>query len=174
MPLAVARARMHLARSPRASSRLARESAALNAACARCSARFTEPGVGWRSICAPIDWGAIGPAPGLFADWRTACSNCAIWVPQGPACADATLKAKAVLMTTNAANRWFMFILRRSRRAASIGDVERVPLQLVQCAGLDPRAHPSARKMDPRVEPAGDEWINFIETRSRCPWGRPG
>ena len=29
-----------------------------------------------------------GPAYGFPADWRTACSNCAIWLVQGPACAD--------------------------------------------------------------------------------------
>ena len=40
-------------------------------------ARWIEAGVGWRSSCAPIDCGAMGPAFGFPADWRTACSNCA-------------------------------------------------------------------------------------------------
>src|SRR5262249_39219502 len=95
MRLAAVRARVHPARLPCASSRLARAMVALNDACARSSARFTEPGVGWRSICAPIDCGAIGPAFGFPADCRTACSNCAISLVQGPACAGGTPRQRA-------------------------------------------------------------------------------
>jgi hypothetical protein len=29
---------------------------------------------------------------------------------------------------------------------------------------IDRAIHRRAKKMDPRVKPAGDEWINFIET----------
>ena len=47
------------------------------------------------SSCAPIDCGAIGPAFGFPADWRTACSNCAILLLQGPACAAATPRPRA-------------------------------------------------------------------------------
>ena len=92
--LAAASARVHPARFPRASSRLARAKVAANFACARCSARLIELGVGWRSICAPIDWRAIGPAFGFPADCRTASSNCAISALQGPACVDPTLRPK--------------------------------------------------------------------------------
>lgn len=55
MSLAAESARMHPARSPRASRRLARAMVAADIACARFSARLMEAGVGWRSICAPID-----------------------------------------------------------------------------------------------------------------------
>ncbi len=71
-------ARAHPPRSPRASSRFARAKVAANFACARFFASLTELGVGWRSICAAIDWGAVGPAFGFPADCRTAISNCAI------------------------------------------------------------------------------------------------
>jgi hypothetical protein len=98
--LAAMSARVQPARSPRASSRLARANVALNIACARCSARLTEPGVGWRSSCAPIDCGANGPAFGLPADWRTACSNCAMSLLHGPACADATPRHRAATTKT--------------------------------------------------------------------------
>src|SRR5262249_21926136 len=81
---------------------------ALNDACARSSARLTEPGVGWRSSWAPIDGGAIGPAPGFPADCRTAFSNCAILLLQGPACADATPRGKAAPTTKAAIHRRFM------------------------------------------------------------------
>ncbi len=93
--LAAASARAHPARFPRASSRLARAKVAANFAFARCSARLIELGVGWRSICAAIDWRAIGPAFGFPADCRTASSNCAISALQGPACADSMLRPKA-------------------------------------------------------------------------------
>jgi hypothetical protein len=76
--LAAASAWVHPARFPRASSRLARAKVAANFACARFSALLTELGVGWRSICAAIDWRAIGPAFGFPADCRTASSNFAI------------------------------------------------------------------------------------------------
>src|SRR5262249_44175957 len=105
--LAAVSARVHPERSPRASSRFARAMAALNDACARSSARFTEAGVGWRSSCAAIDWGAIGPASGLLADWRTAFSNSAILLLHGPACADAAHRTKAAPATTTV-NRRFM------------------------------------------------------------------
>src|SRR5262245_56740249 len=95
MRLAAVSARVQPARLPCASSRLARAMVALNDACARSSACFTESGVGCRSSCAPIDCGAIGPAFGFPADWRTACSNCAIAVVQGPACASATPRQRA-------------------------------------------------------------------------------
>ena len=90
--LAAASARAHPARFPRASSRLARAKVAANFAFARCSARLIELGVGWRSICAAIDWRAIGPAFGFPADCRTASSNSAISALQGPAYADPTLR----------------------------------------------------------------------------------
>ncbi len=111
--LAALSARVHPARLPRASSRLARAKVAANFACARSSARLIEPGVGWRSICAPIDCAAIGPAFGLPDDCRTASSNCAIWSVQGPACAGATLRLKTAVNNT-AANRRFIILLRRS------------------------------------------------------------
>src|SRR5262249_9050815 len=97
MRFAAVSARVQPARFPWASSRLARAIVAAKAACARSSARLTESGVGWRSICAPIDCGAIGPAFGFPADWRTACSNCAIAVVHGPACAEATPTLKAAV-----------------------------------------------------------------------------
>jgi hypothetical protein len=74
---------------------LARVNTASNAASVRFSARFTDPGVGWYSICAAIDWGAVGPASGLFADWRTAFSNFAIAVVHGPASTDVMLRSNA-------------------------------------------------------------------------------
>ena len=92
--LAAASARVHPTRFPCLSRRLARAKVAANAAFACCSARLIEAGVGWRSSCAPIDCGAIGPAFGLPADWRTACSNCAILLLHGPACATAALRPR--------------------------------------------------------------------------------
>ena len=68
MFLAAESARVHPARLPRASSRLARAKVTAKIACARFSARLMEAGVGCRSICAPIDCGANGPASGLPAD----------------------------------------------------------------------------------------------------------
>src|SRR5262249_12459301 len=105
MRLAAVSARVQPARFPCASSRLARAMVAANVACARSSARFTESGVGWRSSCAPIDCGAIGPASGLPADWRTACSKRAIAAVHGPACADAMPIIRALLTIELAANR---------------------------------------------------------------------
>ena len=110
--LAVASARVHPARFPRASSRLARAKVAANFACVRSSARLTEPGVGCRSICAAIDWRAIGPAFGFPADCRTASSNCAISALHGPACADPMLRPKAE-MKKAAAIRRLIEVLRR-------------------------------------------------------------
>ena len=110
--LAAASARAHPARFPRASSRLARAKVAANLAFARFSARLIELGVGWRSICAAIDWGAIGPAFGFPADCRTASSNCAISALQGPACADPMLRPKAA-MKNAAAIRRLIVMLRR-------------------------------------------------------------
>src|SRR5262245_31367311 len=92
MRLAAASARVHPARLPCASRRLARAKVAANVVCACCSARLIEAGVGWRSSCAAIDCGAIGPAFGFPADWRTAFSNCAILLVQGPACAGALFR----------------------------------------------------------------------------------
>src|SRR5262245_16290712 len=92
MRLAAASARVHPARLPCASRRLARAKVAANVVCACCSARLTEAGVGWRSSWAPIDCRAIGPAFGFPADWRTAFSNCAILLVQGPACAGALFR----------------------------------------------------------------------------------
>src|ERR1043166_9014065 len=95
MSLARARAAVHPG-SARLSSCFACASAARNAAQARAWARLIEAGVGSRSSCAPIDWGAIGPAYGFRADWRTACSNWPISDLHGPACADeAARPAKA-------------------------------------------------------------------------------
>src|SRR5262245_51345425 len=119
MRLAAASARVQPERLPWASSRLARAMAALNDACARSSARLTEAGVGCRSSCAPIDCGAIGPAPGFPADCRTAFSNRAILLLQGPACADAALRAKAAPTTKAAINRRFMIALRLAARLAA-------------------------------------------------------
>src|SRR5262249_57321971 len=85
MRLAAASARMQPERLPWASSRLARAMAALNDACARPSARLTEAGVGWRLSCAPIEWGAIGPAPRFSADCGTALLRCRLLLLQGPA-----------------------------------------------------------------------------------------
>src|SRR5689334_20993602 len=105
--LAAPSARVQPARLPRASNRLARGSDASNVVCARASARATEPGVGWRSSWASIDWRAVGPASGLFTDCRTACSNCAIALLQGPACAVVPrnkigMTKAAVTLTTSA------------------------------------------------------------------------
>ena len=97
MALAVASARLHPARFPRASRRLARAKVAANFARALSWARLTEFGVGWRSIWAAIDWRAIGPAFGFPADCRTASSNCAISALQGPACADSMLRTKLAM-----------------------------------------------------------------------------
>jgi hypothetical protein len=47
---------------------LARAIAAENFDFNLCSAFFIEAGVGWRSICASTDWGAVNPAYGLPAD----------------------------------------------------------------------------------------------------------
>src|SRR5215813_10658746 len=91
------------ARSPRASSRLARAKTFLKFACARAWARATEPGVGWRSSCAPMDCRANGPASGLLADCRRPCSNCAIALLQGPACNEVVLRHKTA--TTRAGVR---------------------------------------------------------------------
>jgi hypothetical protein len=122
MRFAAASDRLQPVRFPCASNRLARAKVAAKLACARSSARFTEPGVGWRSICAPIDCGAIGPAFGFPADWRTACSNCKIAVVHGPACAGtmpiktaAAIKAALAFMTSPA----FCFSSRTQRCAAS-------------------------------------------------------
>ena len=109
---AAASARVHPARFPRASSRLARAKVATNFAFARSSARLTELGVGCRSICAPIDWGAIGPAFGFPAECRTASSNCAILALQGPAHAGPMLRPKAE-MKKAAAIRRLIDVLRR-------------------------------------------------------------
>src|SRR5262245_37356075 len=106
MRLAAASARVQPARFPWASRRLARAKVAANDACACCSARLTEAGVGWRSSCAPIDCGAIGPAFGFPADWRTAFSNCAILLVQGPACAGAMLRPKATTIEATVARRF--------------------------------------------------------------------
>ena len=111
--LATASARVHPARLPRASSRLARAKVAAKFACARRSARLIEAGVGWRSICAPIDCGPNGPAFGLPADCRTASSNCAILALQGPACAAEMPKPKAAMQKAAAIRR---FINRSQRR----------------------------------------------------------
>src|SRR5262245_54517654 len=111
--LASASALVQPARLPRASSRLARASADSNVACALPSARLTEPGVGWCPSCAPIVWEAVGPAPGVLADWRTTFSNCAILAVQGPACADATLRINAAPSTGAVVNRRFMMALQR-------------------------------------------------------------
>jgi len=105
MSLAAESARVHPARLPRASSRLARAKAAAKLACARSWARLIERGVGWRSICAPIDCGANGPAFGLPTDCRTARSNCAIWALQGPARADPMLRPKAKMKKAAAIRR---------------------------------------------------------------------
>ena len=103
--LATASARVHPARLPRASRRLARAKVAAKFACARRSARLIEAGVGWRSICAPIDCGPNGPAFGLPADCRTASSNCAILALQGPACAAEMPKPKAAMQKAAAIRR---------------------------------------------------------------------
>ena len=103
--LAAASARVHPTRFPCLSRRLARAKVAANAAFACSSARLIEAGVGWRSSCAPIDCGAIGPAFGFPADWRTACSNCAILLLQGPACAAATPRPRAAATSKVAESR---------------------------------------------------------------------
>jgi hypothetical protein len=117
--LAAASARVHPARFPCASSRLARAKVAANAACAFSSARLTEAGVGWTSSCAPIDCGAIGPAFGFPADWRTACSNCAILLVHGPACAAATPRPRAAATSKVAEGR----LIARRRICEHLHDV---------------------------------------------------
>ncbi len=108
MSLAAESALVQPARLPRASSRLARAKVAAEIACARFSARLTEAGVGWRSSCAPIDCGANGPASGLPTDCRTASSNCAIWVLQGPACADSTFWPNAQMKQAATIRRFIL------------------------------------------------------------------
>ena len=103
--LAAASARVHPTRFPCLSRRLARAKVAANVAFACSSARLTEAGVGWTSSCAPIDCGAIGPAFGFPADWRTASSNCAILLVHGPACAAATLRPRAAATSRVAESR---------------------------------------------------------------------
>lgn len=103
--LAAASARVHPTRFPCLSRRLARAKVAANAAFACFSARLIEAGVGWRSSCAPIDCGAMGPAFGFPADWRTACSNCVILLLHGPACAAATLRPRAAATSKVAESR---------------------------------------------------------------------
>ena len=110
---------MHPVRLPWASSRLARAKVDANAACACCSARRTEAGVGWTSSCAPIDCGAIGPAFGFPADWRTACSNCAILLLHGPACAGATPRPRAAATSKVAEGR----LMARRRICEHLHDV---------------------------------------------------
>ena len=117
--LAAASARVHPTRFPCLSRRLARAKVAANAACACCSARLTEAGVGWRSSCAPIDCGAIGPAFGFPADWRTACSNCAILLLHGPACAAATPRPRAAATSKVAESR----LMARRRMSEHLHDV---------------------------------------------------
>ena len=119
MSRAAESARVHPARLPCASSRLARAKVAAKIACARFSARLMEAGVGWRSICAPIDCGANGPASGLPADCRTASSNCAILSLQGPACAGATLSANED-MRKAAAIRRFITLLTGATRTKNV------------------------------------------------------
>jgi hypothetical protein len=98
---------------------LARAKVAANVAFACSSARLTEAGVGWTSSCAPIDCGAIGPAFGFPADWRTACSNCAILLLQGPACATAALRPKAAATSKVAEGR----LIARRRMSEHLHDV---------------------------------------------------
>ena len=117
--LAAASARVHPTRFPCLSRRLARAKVAANAAFACSSARLIEAGVGWRSSCAPIDCGAIGPAFGFPADWRTACSNCAILLLHGPACAAATLRPRAAATTKVAESR----LMARRRIREHLNDV---------------------------------------------------
>jgi hypothetical protein len=73
--LATASARVHPARSPRASNRFARAKVAANFACARSSARLTELGVGWRStsVCR-LDTQAQG-------GHENGCSNSSAHIP---------------------------------------------------------------------------------------------
>ena len=117
--LAAASAREHPTRFPCLSRRLARAKVAANVALACSSARLTEAGVGWTSSCAPIDCGAIGPAFGFPADWRTACSNCAILLLHGPACAAATPRPRAAATSKVAESR----LMARRRICEHLHDV---------------------------------------------------
>ena len=117
--LAAASARVHPTRFPCLSRRLARAKVAANVAFACCSARLIEAGVGWRSSCAPIDCGAIGPAFGLPADWRTACSNCAILLLHGPACATAAPRPRAAATSKVTETR----LMARRRMSQHLHDV---------------------------------------------------
>ena len=117
--LAAASARVHPTRFPCLSRRLARAKVAANAAFACSSARLIEAGVGWRSSCAPIDCGTIGPAFGFPADWRTACSNCAILLLHGPACAAATPRPRAAATSKVAESR----LMARRRICEHLHDV---------------------------------------------------
>jgi hypothetical protein len=106
--LAAESARVQPARSPLASSRLARAIVAENFACRRAWARLTEPGVGWRSNCAPTDCGAVNPAFGFPADRRMAASNSAMSPLQGPACATVEQKQRTAQMMGAVARRSFV------------------------------------------------------------------
>ena len=111
--------------SPRtctASSRLARAKAAAKFACARCWARLTELGVGWRSICASIDcrpkWAGVWI--GCRLPHRS--SNCAILVLHGPACADEMPKPKAATQRAAAIRRSIKCSQRRGCKGWAFGE----------------------------------------------------
>jgi hypothetical protein len=55
-----------------------------------------------------FDWGAVGPASGSFADWRTAFSNFAIAVVHGPASTDVMLRSNATPTNKTATAGRFM------------------------------------------------------------------
>jgi hypothetical protein len=93
-------------RAPSRIESLGARQPASNAASAPSSARY--PGVGWCSNCAAIDCGAVGPASGSFAEWRTAFSNLAIAVVHGPASTDVTPRSNATPTNKTATAGRFM------------------------------------------------------------------
>src|SRR6478735_3698196 len=61
----------------------------------------------------------MGPAFGFPADWRTACSNCAILLLHGPACAAATPRPRAAATSKVAESR----LIARWRMSEHLHDV---------------------------------------------------
>lgn len=106
--LAAERARVQPARSPFASSRLARAIVAENLECKRSRACFNESGVGCSSSCAPIDCAAVNPAFGFPADWRISASNLAMSSLHGPAWAIGTFMQSRAQPSNPAFTRSFL------------------------------------------------------------------
>ena len=112
--MAALRARVQPARSPSASRRLARTISAKNFDFSHCPARFTEAAVGWRSSCAPTDWGAVSLRIWIAGDSSTAASNYLISALHRPACAGlkpspktATIAEPSIACRRTLTKQWF-------------------------------------------------------------------